>query len=180
MAYPLKAGAIKTSHYWGCVYLLAIVAVTTKVSCDDSKPIPADRTQVNAWFESNVLPFTKRKGTIDAVLEAAESNRRVIRVRQHGSGDFKTLTEAIASIPEGNKQRVTVNIGPGTYNEKVLIPKTKPFITLRGDGSNMPVLQFAGSAKKYGTFYSGTLSVMSDYFKAAFLIIKVITSISLN
>ncbi|WCJ36395.1 Pectin lyase-like superfamily protein [Euphorbia peplus] len=171
MANHLKTSA-KTSA-WRCVYILAIFAVSTKlVSCDDLKPIPANRAQVNAWFEANVLSLEQRKGTLDAVLEAAEINRRAITVRQDGKGDFKTINEAIASIPEGNKVRVTVNIGPGIYNEKILIPKTKPFVTLRGSPTAMPILQYAATAKQVGTFKSGTLIVLSDYFKAAYIIVK--------
>ncbi|XP_065860360.1 putative pectinesterase 63 [Euphorbia lathyris] len=158
---------------WLCVYLLTtILVVSTKVSSDDSAPIPEDRSQVENWFESNVLPFSKRIWTVDTVLRIAERSRREIKVRKDGTGDFKTVTEAIASIPDGNTRRVVVNIGPGIYNEKILIPKTKPFVTLRGNPSAMAVLKFSGAAKKYGTFECGTLIVMSDYFNALFLIIK--------
>ncbi|XP_065873252.1 probable pectinesterase 49 [Euphorbia lathyris] len=173
MATHSKTSAKASIYAWRCVYIIAIVAaIATKVSCDDTKAIPADRSQVNAWFEANVLPLSQRKGTLDAVLEAAELKARVIKVRQDGTGDFKTINQAIASIPVGNKQRVILNIGPGIYNEKILIPKTKPFIFLAGTPGAEPILQFGATAKQVGTFNSATLIVFSDYFKASFLIIK--------
>ncbi|WCJ36394.1 Pectin lyase-like superfamily protein [Euphorbia peplus] len=159
-----------------CVYLLTTILVfpTKSVFGDDNSPIPEDRSQVEPWFQANVLPFSKREQrTLDAVLRIAERKRVEIRVRKDGRGDFRSVNEAIASIPDGNWRRVIINIAPGIYNEKILIPQTKPFITLRGySASAMPVLQFGGTAKQYGTFSCATLIVMSDYFNAVYITIK--------
>ena len=50
------------------------------------------------------------------------------------SGGFSTITEALASIPNGNDRPVTIEIAPGIYREKLTIDK--PFVTLRGCGSS--------------------------------------------
>lgn len=83
-----------------------------------------------------------------------------------GSGDFKTLQEAIDSIPENNKERVTIYIKAGIYKQKVHIKK--PFITLIGESSENTILTFDDNANKllpngekmrtfnsYSTFISG-------------------------
>lgn len=96
-----------------------------------------------------------------------------MQVRQDGRGHFKTLTEAIKSVPAENTKRVIINLGPGVYKEKVTIDRNKPFITLYGHPNAMPVLTFDGTAAQYGTVDSATLIVLSDYFMAVNIIVKV-------
>ncbi|KAF9683979.1 hypothetical protein SADUNF_Sadunf04G0070200 [Salix dunnii] len=152
--------------------ITAILLVSTTVSSDDKSPIPADPSSLNTWFQDNVKPLADRKGTIDPALEAAEAKQRTIKVRQDGSGEFKTLKDAINSIPTGNTERVIVDIGPGEYNEKLKIERGKPFVTFLGSPGNMPTLSFAGTAREYGTVNSATLEAEADYFVAANIIIK--------
>ncbi|KAK4433561.1 Pectinesterase 2 [Sesamum alatum] len=128
--------------------------------------IPADKSQINNWFNRNVGPFASREGSLDPAVVEAERNATVVNVRIDGSGNFKTITDAINSIPKDNKQRVIISIGPGNYTEKVKIERDKHFITLYGDPKNMPVMVFDGTAAQYGTLESATLSVESNYFSA--------------
>ncbi|KAF2321351.1 hypothetical protein GH714_040421 [Hevea brasiliensis] len=139
--------------------ILAILVVATTVSSDDTTPIPAADSQVRNWFNANVKPYASRKGTLDAALEAAEAKPRTIKVSKDGKGDFKTVTDAIKSIPSGNIQRVIVNIGPGVYTEKITIDRTKPFITFRGAPNAMPTLAFGGMAKQPDGITSGAQAV---------------------
>ncbi|KAI3458388.1 hypothetical protein Pfo_015051 [Paulownia fortunei] len=131
--------------------LVTILLFLPIVRSHDTELIPADNSQLNSWF-----------------------NRNVIKVRADGSGDFKTITDAIKSIPQGNKNRVIVSIGPGNYTEKIRVDRNKPFITLYGDPNNMPTLVYDGTAARYGTVDSATLIVESDYFSAVNL--KVVNS----
>lgn len=96
-----------------------------------------------------------------------------MQVRQNGKGHFKTLTEAINSVPAGNTRRVIIKIGRGVYKEKITIDRNKPFITLYGHPNAMPVLTYDGTAAQYGTVDSATLIVLSDYFMAVNIIVKV-------
>ncbi|KAG5607411.1 hypothetical protein H5410_028903 [Solanum commersonii] len=91
--------------------VLTILLFIPRVFSDDTIPIPADKSQLSSWFEANVKPLDARKYTLDPALVAAEANKTIIKVRTDGSGDFKTLTEAVKSIPEGNKRRVIIWIG---------------------------------------------------------------------
>ncbi|KAM3344832.1 pectinesterase 1-like [Capsicum galapagoense] len=146
--------------------VLTILIFIPRVFSDDLVPIPADKSQLNSWFDANVKPLDTRKGTLDPALVAAEANKTIIKVRVDRSGDFKTLTEAINSIPAGNTRRVIIWIGGGNYTEKVKIERSKPFITLYGDPKNVPNLIFHGTAKEYNTVESATLIVESEYFSA--------------
>jgi pectinesterase len=152
--------------------IVALFMVNVALS-DDTIPVPANRAQVDSWFNTNVGPLEQRKSTLDPALVTAEAGAKVIKVMQDGSGDFKTITAAINSIPTGNTVRVIVNIGGGNYNEKIKIERTKPFVTLYGAPGNMPNLTYGGTAKQYGTVDSATLIVESDYFVAANILVSV-------
>ena len=156
-----------------CTILLLVPVVLSY----NSPQIPADKSQVNAWFNANVKPVSARAGTLDPALVQAEVEpHQVIKVKKGGGGDFDSITKAIESIPSGNTKRVIISIGPGSYREKIKIERTKPFITLYGDPNNMPNLAFDGTAKQYGTVDSATLIVESDYFVAANIVVVVSVS----
>ncbi|KAL0550861.1 hypothetical protein IC582_009926 [Cucumis melo] len=137
-----------------------------------STPIPVEKSQIDAWFSQNVKPLADRKAELDPALVAAEENATIIKVMSDGTGDFKTITEAIASVPADNKKRVMISIGDGIYKEKLKIDRNKPFVTLYGSPKGMPKLTFDGDAAKFGTVYSATLIVEADYFTAANLVIE--------
>ncbi|MED6162764.1 hypothetical protein PIB30_073623 [Stylosanthes scabra] len=138
------------------------------VLCDDNTPIPADKGQLDGWFNQNVGPLDQRKSSLDPSLVAAEEGSKVVKVMQDGSGDFKSITDAVNSIPSGNAKRVIIYIGAGKYNEKIRIERTKNFVTFYGaPGGEIPTLVYGGTAQQYGTVDSATLIVESDYFIAA-------------
>ncbi|CAN1215887.1 Pectinesterase PPME1 [Linum perenne] len=155
--------------------MILLVAVKNVIA-DDKTPIPEDRTKVDDWFKQNVKPLADRKATLNATLLAAEANATTIKVRPDGSGNFTTVTDAINSIPSGNTRRVIIDLGSGLYTEKVMIERTRPFITMVGDPKALPIIQFGGTAREFGTVYSATLQVEADYFVASNVIFKVPTS----
>lgn len=53
--------------------------------------------------------------TLDVDLSAAEAATVRYVVSPDGKGKFRTITEAIKAVPERNKQRVILDIRPGTY-----------------------------------------------------------------
>lgn len=153
--------------------LLIIVMIATIIRPNESTTIPAEKGKIESWFNENVKPASNRKGTLDPVLAEAEVEPTIIKVKKDGSGDFKTINEAIKSIPAGNKKRVIVWIGSGDYSEKVCIDRNKPFITLFGEPGKTPRIMFDDTAAETGTFESATLIALPDYFMAVNLIIIV-------
>ncbi|KAA3460502.1 pectinesterase PPME1-like [Gossypium australe] len=150
------------------VYALAMcVSILLFAPIVVSQPIPADKSQVEAWFNGIIKPVKERGKTLDPELVEAETEPRIIKVMQGGGGEFDTITKAIESVPSGNAKRVIISIGPGSYKEKIKIERNKPFITLLGDPKNMPNLTFDGTAKQYGTVDSATLITESSYFVGA-------------
>jgi pectinesterase len=63
-----------------------------------------------------------------------------ITVAKDGSGDFKTITEAIESLPMFNYQRVVVYIKNGVYNEKIRI--NQDYVTLKGQSRDSTIIEF--------------------------------------
>ncbi|WP_094551182.1 pectinesterase family protein [Petroclostridium xylanilyticum] len=92
-------------------------------------------------------------------------------VSQDGSGGFKTIQEAIDTVPENNSNRVTIHVKNGIYKEKLII--NKPFITLIGEIAEKTIITFDDYAnklfpngEKYGTFNSYTSLISADDFIA--------------
>jgi PelA/Pel-15E family pectate lyase len=63
--------------------------------------------------------------------------RADIVVAADGSGDVRTVQEAVDRVPPNNKSRVAIRIKPGTYFEQVRIPADKPFISFIGESAEM-------------------------------------------
>ncbi|XP_047938342.1 pectinesterase 1-like [Salvia hispanica] len=145
--------------------VVVVILFSLPIIVRSNDAIPADKAQLGSWFDKHLA--VKKPAAV-----GGGGPPKVIRVG--GGGQFRTVTEAINSIPVGNAHRVVVSIAPGNYTEKITIPKEKPFVTLYGDPKNMPVLVFAGTAAKYGTVECATLTAESDHFMGVNL--KVVNS----
>lgn len=74
-----------------------------------------------------------------------------IVVAADGSGNVKTVQEAIEKIPSNNKHRVVIRIKPGTYVEQVRIPASKPFVSFVGESAERTKITFNLSNKAAGS-----------------------------
>lgn len=82
-------------------------------------------------------------------------------VAHDGSGDFKTIQDALNSISKNNTTPITIHIKAGVYKEKLHIEV--PFITLKGESAlttkityNDYAEKYLPTGEKYGTFRSYT------------------------
>lgn len=66
-----------------------------------------------------------------AALELAKSTPDYT-VAKDGSGDFKSIQDAINAVSPMGKQRVYINIEPGVYNERINIDSSRQMISLIG------------------------------------------------
>ncbi len=95
-------------------------------------------------------------------------------VAQDGSGDFKTIQEAVNAVRDHMQLRFNILIKSGTYHEKLVIPAWKKNITLIGDtkentiitnadysGKPFPTKDFTGN-DKYSTYTSYTVLVQGN------------------
>jgi pectinesterase len=89
-------------------------------------------------------------------------------VNPDGSGDFKTIQMAIDHAPfVSGTQRLIIEIRPGTYHERLVLPQDRPRTTFLGQDAMKTVITAAMSAKEAGgTFLSSTVDVQGAEFHA--------------
>jgi pectinesterase len=88
---------------------------------------------------------------------------RQITVAADGSGDFRTIDAALATIPRNNANRVVVFVKNGVYYEKVRIDQNR--VTLRGESRDGVRLRFNHPRSEYDKRYdrSGGPGVLNVY-----------------
>lgn len=74
-----------------------------------------------------------------------------IIVAPDGSGDVRTVQEAIDRVPQDNSKRVVIRIKPGIYFEQVRVPADKPYISFIGESAERTKLTFNLSNKIAGS-----------------------------
>jgi pectinesterase len=72
--------------------------------------------------------------------------QKKITVAQDGSGNYRTVQEALNAVPSGNTKPVTIHIKKGTYKEVITVDATKSFITLMGEDKNNTILTYNNHA----------------------------------
>ncbi|MFO1488378.1 MAG: pectinesterase family protein [Verrucomicrobiota bacterium] len=80
----------------------------------------------------------------------AAAAQQSIRVAGDGSGAFPTIQAAVDSVPDPNTNRLVIEIAPGTYAERVTVPRGKNFLTLRGTGAARQDVTITDGAGKRG------------------------------
>src|SRR5690606_11498346 len=101
-------------------------------------------------------------------------NRYELTVAKDGSGDCRSIQEAINKVRDHAERRVVILIKSGTYHEKVVIPAFKRNITLKGEGAEKTIINgddHTGKAfrgidatgdKNYSTYTSYSLLVAAS------------------
>ncbi|MEO5912013.1 MAG: pectinesterase family protein [Pelobium sp.] len=105
----------------------------------------------------------------------AKSQAQIFKftVSQDGSGDFKTIQEAVNHVRDHSQQTVTIFIKNGVYHEKLVIPSWKKNIALVGEskektiithndfsGKDFPGGDFTGNPK-FSTYTSYTVLIQA-------------------
>jgi pectinesterase len=100
-------------------------------------------------------------------------------VAQDGSGDFKTIQQAVNAVRDLSQQKVSIYIKAGVYQEKLVIPSWKCNIELIGEDQNNTIItnnDFSGKPNPQGkdafgkteftTYTSYTVLVQGNDFTA--------------
>uniref|UniRef100_A0A0D3GDR3 pectinesterase n=1 Tax=Oryza barthii TaxID=65489 RepID=A0A0D3GDR3_9ORYZ len=94
-------------------------------------------------------------------------NTVVITVAKDGSGNYRTVGEAVAAAPNNSAARTVIRVRAGTYEENVEVPPYKTNIALVGDGRGATVITGSRSAADgWTTFRSATFGVSGEGFMA--------------
>lgn len=73
-------------------------------------------------------------------------------VAQDGTGNFKTVQEAINAVPDFRKKTTFIFIKNGVYKEKLNLSSSKQMITIIGENVDQTILTFDDWAQKKNTF----------------------------
>jgi pectinesterase len=73
-------------------------------------------------------------------------------VAQDGSGNFKTVQEALNAVPDFRKVTTTIFIKNGTYKEKLNLSASKQMVTLIGENVEKTILTYDDWAQKKNIF----------------------------
>lgn len=108
-----------------------------------------------------------------------------LTVAQDGSGDFKTIQEAVNSTRDLGQARVVIHIKKGVYHEKLIIPSWKTNVSLIGDDKDNTIItngDFSGKPNpggkdafgkdKFTTYTSYTVLVQGNGLVAKNLTIE--------
>jgi pectinesterase len=112
--------------------------------------------------------------TFSAVtLRTSASSQYDFIVAQDGSGNFKTVQEAINAVPDLRTVRTIILIKNGIYKEKLTLPQTKINVTFRGECLEKTILTYDDYAQKknrfgeeMGTSGSSSFFIFGDGFIA--------------
>ena len=106
---------------------------------------------------------------------AQQTYPSTLTVAQDGSGNYKTIQEAINSVRDLGQQRVRIYIKKGKYKEKVILPSWKTNISLIGESPESTIVtgnDYSGKLvtsgkdgfglEKYSTYTSYTVLVQGN------------------
>jgi pectinesterase len=132
---------------------------------------PLARTALLAAAVLLSLPFAR--GTA-AQAPRAGATPILIVVAKDGSGQFRTVQEAVMSVPSGTPERpVVIHIKPGVYKELIYVQREKRCFRFIGEDAATTVLTFDLNAnmvgldgKPIGTFRTPTTIIDADDFTA--------------
>jgi pectinesterase len=98
-----------------------------------------------------------------------------LTVAQDGSGDYKTVQEAVNAVRDHSQVEVVIFIKKGIYHEKLVIPSWKTKITLKGESRDSTIItnsdysgkpypggKDATGRDKFSTFTSYTVLVQGN------------------
>ena len=94
-------------------------------------------------------------------------------VAKDGSGDFRTVQEALNAVPDFRKNSTTIYIKNGVYKEKLVLPTSKTMVKLVGEDVQKTILTYDDFASKknrfgeeMGTTGSTSFFIFGDDFSA--------------
>ncbi|KAK2999431.1 hypothetical protein RJ639_023384 [Escallonia herrerae] len=107
---------------------LAMVVAISPPNAEVLRPLNGD-------FPSWVTPRDRK------LLEAFPNdiNANVV-VAKDGSGNYKTIQEAVASAPNNGKSRYVIYVKKGTYKGNIEIGKAKKNVMITGDGMDSTII----------------------------------------
>jgi pectinesterase len=107
------------------------------------------------------------------LLSASAQKKVVITVAKDGTGNYKTVQEALDKVPTNNKVPFIIHIKNGIYKERLILDTRKNFVTLIGEDKNKTILTYDNHAglklhngDTINTWSSASFFIYADNFTA--------------
>jgi len=97
--------------------------------------------------------------------EKADKPKPNVTVAKDGSGDYKTISEALAAMPEKYEGRYVIYVKEGIYEETVTVTKKMVNVTMYGDGSRKSIITGSKNfVDGLTTFKTATFAALGEGF----------------
>ncbi|XP_058083084.1 pectinesterase-like [Magnolia sinica] len=118
----------------------------------------AAEDEIPSWVSSG------RRGLLSSPLDSLTPD---VVVAKDGSGKFKTINEAVATIPKKSPNPFIIHIKEGVYAEQVTIDKSLMNVVMIGDGpTKTKITGKANFIDGTPTFKTSTVAVIGEGFMA--------------
>ncbi|CAA7400730.1 unnamed protein product [Spirodela intermedia] len=159
----------------------ALALVTNMTDGDISSRLEVEQMAASGGVHRKLLEVAQEEAVYGVDEEGfptwmSAADRRLLQqstvtpnvvVAADGSGDFKTVSAAVAAAPSGSSKRYVIRIKAGTYRENVDVPKSKTNIMFVGDGRGSTVITGSRNVVDGSTtFNSATVAVVGGGFLA--------------
>ncbi|GKD66504.1 pectinesterase inhibitor domain containing protein [Tanacetum coccineum] len=142
-----------------CSNALAMITNLTDTGIANEAKYNKEETKTTVW--PNWLSKKDRK-----LLQSGGVTPDVT-VAADGSGQYTTVSAAVAAAPSKSQSRYVIKIKAGTYKETVQIPSSKTNLMFIGDGKSNTIITASNSvASGSTTFNSATVAAVGDGFLA--------------
>ncbi|XP_027167376.1 pectinesterase 3-like [Coffea eugenioides] len=118
---------------------LAIVSKLVEILSDFQ--IPVNRKLLGETGRSSGFPHWVRAAD-RRLLQTSKDPQPNLVVALDGSGDYRTINEAVARIPINSKTRFVIYVKAGVYKEKVILDKPLWNVMMYGDGKTETIVTF--------------------------------------
>ena len=122
------------------------------------------------------MPAVSRRVVIAAVPAAlswawdraqAWDNSAPLRISVSKRSKYRSVQEAVDAIPHAPTRPTVIEIAPGTYTERLTVPRDKPFVRLAGEDADRTILTYnLSTATTAETRYSPSAYIFADDFQA--------------
>lgn len=152
-----RCGTIENAHTWLSSVLTNHVTYSEGIENSISKTAAMDLgveelivrgrnslgMLVSIWGsgkEEMGYPSWLKKGDRRLLEVVGRGMKADIVVAKDGSGNFKTVKEAVEAVPDKSKNRIVIYVKKGIYKENVEVGKNKKNVMLVGDGMDSTII----------------------------------------
>lgn len=160
-----------------CSNALAMLTNMTDTDIENERKLSGGRKLVAAeggsgwpqWLSAGDRRLLQSSSVTPDVVVAAD-----------GSGNYRTVSAAVAAAPEKSSRRYVIRIKAGVYRENVEVPKKKTNIMFLGDGRSTTIITGSRNVQDGSTtFHSATVGELQLLLFLSFLLLLLESQIRL-